>query len=139
MRSWKEAILWGIAIWLVPFIISVPLYSPAGALLIDANSFKTLMVIAGAAIGAVACVMYFRKVEKGFQQEGVQVGLLWLLINWAIDLAILVPMAHLSIPAYLNEIGLRYLSIPMTTIAIGALMAGLAGRAKPAAKPKGRK
>ena len=122
MRDWKAAIFWAVMIWLVPFVIAYFFYAPDGTLMIDRGLFRTIMIIIGSAMAAIASVMYYRRVESGFCQEGLQIGLLWMLTCWALDLAILVPMAKMTIPAYFADIGLRYLSILVTTIALGAIL-----------------
>lgn len=135
LSSWKGALFWGFVIWVIPFVVSVAFYSPQGVLLIDEHSFNTIMVVVGTAIGAIATVMYFKKVERNFACEGVRVGMLWMVMSWVFDVAILVPMGQMSLPAYFSQIGLQYLSILMMTVAIGAVLECRIGKCAPAAKP----
>ena len=74
---------------------------------------------AGSAAGALLLIIYFRKIEKNYLREGITVGLAWLAINIILDLIILVPMSQMNTGAYFAEIGLRYLTIPITSTAIG--------------------
>jgi hypothetical protein len=52
-------------------------------------------------------VRYFWKVEQNHAREGFYIGVLWLVLNWALDIATLVPMNDLAVGTYFTEIGLR--------------------------------
>ncbi len=122
MHSIKHAVLYGFLVWLIPFVAAFAFYSRDGELAIDIFLFKTIMIIVGALIGAYLLVRYFRKVEQNHLREGVYVGLLWLVMNWALDFATLVPMNDMAASAYFSEIGLRYLTMPIFAVAIGAVL-----------------
>ena len=122
MASIKKALLFGILVWLVPFVIAFGFYDPQGGLTIDKIFFKTIMMLTGTTIGAVFIVQYYKIVANGFIREGTVVGLTWLLINWLLDLIILIPISDMPIRAYFMEIGLRYLTIPIFTVAIGYVL-----------------
>jgi len=40
MNFTLKTILYGILVWLVPFIIAIPFYSPEGALLVDVHFLR---------------------------------------------------------------------------------------------------
>ncbi|WP_243668479.1 hypothetical protein [Methanoculleus chikugoensis] len=45
---------------------------------------------------------------------------MWLLINWALDAVILLPLSGgMDAGTYMAQIGLRYLSIPIIAVGIG--------------------
>lgn len=48
--------------------------------------------------------------------------IVWLVINWILDLVVLVPMAKMAIGIYFAHIGLRYLMIPTMSISMGYLL-----------------
>jgi len=121
MKSWKWALIWGIVTWVVPFAVAIPFYTPNGELLIEEHYFKTLMVVVGAATGAIAIVMYLRNARQGFLLEAVKVGMLWLAMNWVIDLLVLVPMMGTGVVTYFGEIGFRYVSLLFMCVAAGTV------------------
>lgn len=119
MNFWKRIVL-GFIVWLVPFAVSFLFYSPDGSLVIDLLFFKTIMVVVSGLTGTGLAVWYFKSVKTSFLQEGVWLGLTWLLVNWAADLLfVAVGFFELSIPQYFMEIGLRYLNAPIVTIGLG--------------------
>jgi len=119
MNRQIKIILYGFLTWLIPFITAFLFYTKEGELTIDLFLFKSIMIVAGSAAGALLLIIYFRKIEKNYLREGITVGLAWLAINIILDLIILVPMSQMNTGAYFAEIGLRYLTIPITSTAIG--------------------
>jgi len=77
------------------------------------------MIVVGSAFGASLLVLYFKKIEKNHLYEGITVGLAWFAINIILDLVVLLPMSEMSIGAYFAQIGMRYLIIPIISIAVG--------------------
>jgi len=123
-------ILCGCIVWLVPFLIAIPLYSPDGTLLIDGQVFKSIMIVIGAVTGAFLLVRLYRGISTGFIREGFIIGGLWLLINWILDLIILLPLSGMNPVEYFGQIGLRYLMIPVMSVMAGyiAYNAGSTGQ-----------
>ena len=122
MKSIKKSFLYGIIVWIVPFVISFGFYLPSGELSIDKIFFKTIMIIAGTLIGTFLIVEYFKSVENSFLKEGILLGTTWLLINWILDFMILISIADMSYISYFKEIGLRYLTFPIFSIATAYLL-----------------
>ena len=121
MKKILKMVLLGILLWLIPFLISFFMYSPEGEPLIDLFLFKSIMIVVGAITGAILLIFYFRKLDKDFLKEGIIVGLTWLVISIILDLVILVPMSGMPVADYFTQIGLRYLTIPAMSIAVGAV------------------
>ena len=119
MKKMGKLIGFGILTWLVPFVIACFFYTPDGKLVIDKFLFKSIMIVVASINGALLLIIYFKKIEESYLKTGCVVGITWLVINWGLDLLILVPMAKMSLPAYFAEIGLRYLMIPVMSIAMG--------------------
>ncbi|MCD6229655.1 MAG: hypothetical protein J7K00_02530 [Candidatus Diapherotrites archaeon] len=120
-RIIKIALL-GVASWLVPFLFAFLFYSPQGELGIDIFLFKSIMIVTGSATGAALLVFYFRQVQENYLNEGIAVGLAWLATNLILDLLILLPMSGMETGTYFAQIGLRYLVIPVMSIAIGYIL-----------------
>jgi len=60
MHSYLRLVFFGILTWLIPFVISLFLYGPDGTLTIGIFAFKSLMIISGAASGALLIFLYLR-------------------------------------------------------------------------------
>jgi hypothetical protein len=122
MRARKSIKLvgFGLLTWLLPFLISVPLYSPEGEPLYDIFLIKSILLVVSAALGTFLILAYFRDVHARYLREGALLGAIWLLINWALDFAVLLPLSGMDVGTYMVQIGLRYLVIPIIAIGIGA-------------------
>ena len=123
MHSLKSALIYGFLVWLIPFVAAVPFYSPEGEPIIDIFLFKTIMIVVGSLAGAFFLLRYFKGVTADFVREGMMIGVIWLAMNWALDFAVLLQMSDMTIGAYFTEIGLRYLTMPIFSIAIGMALA----------------
>lgn len=115
----RRRIAYGIVLWLVPFISAIPL---VGVMQQDPELFHTAMIVEGSIVGAVLACVYFGKITRRYLYEGMMLGLVWLVVNWALDLAALLPIIQLTPQRYFAEIGLRYIAILPTTMAIGFVL-----------------
>jgi hypothetical protein len=113
---------YGLLAWFVPFAISFLFYSPEGELATDIFFFKTIMILVGTITAATLLVKYFKGVKKHFVTEGLIIGLAWFAISIILDLIVLLPLSGMSIGSYFTQIGLRYLSIPIMSLAIGFVL-----------------
>jgi hypothetical protein len=87
--------------------------------------FESIMPVAVASAVVGFAVPYFRKVNAAFTQEGLRLGLLWLLVCVAIDAPLMLfggPM-RMTLGQYLADIGVTYLMIPVITTGIGLVLA----------------
>jgi hypothetical protein len=120
MKSIKSALLLGFFDWLLPFAVSFAIFP-----LKDINYylFESLMAIAVVLAVVWFATRYFRKVESNVVREGVLLGLLWLVMNLAIDLILFLPQSpmHMPLSIYMSQIGTKYLSIPIVTTGFGYL------------------
>jgi hypothetical protein len=116
-------IVWmGLVIWLIPFVMAFGFYDRSGQLTVSYGLFKSLMIVIFSIVGCFAIVRYFKDIQKDFVKEGWIIGVAWLLINWLLDVCILVPMAKMSLTEYGTAIGLGYLQIPVICAAVGMLL-----------------
>jgi len=109
----------GILTWLLPFLVSVPLYSPEGEPLYDIFLIKSVLIVFSTAIGTLLILVYFRGIRDNFVREGALLGGVWLLINWALDAVVLLPLSGMDAGTYMGQIGLRYLNILIIAVGIG--------------------
>ncbi len=119
MNKILKITLWGAILWLILFIVGFilwPLHESQFLL------FKTIMVVSSALVGMVMLAMYFKKVDSNFLNEAILLGVIWLTVNWLLDLVVLVGMFKSPLGEYIIGIGLRYLNIPITSIGVGYIL-----------------
>jgi hypothetical protein len=119
MKKIPKLILFGLLTWIIPFAISFFFYSKDGQPLINIFLFKSIMILVGAVVGVLLLVLYFKDLKKDFFKEGIIVGAAWFAINAALDIVILIPISGMSIGVWFQQIGLRYLIIPIISISMG--------------------
>ena len=123
MKSILKAIGFGFLVWLVPFLSSFFFFDmESGQMIIGDFFFKTIMILISMALGMFLMAKYFMQVKKDYLFEGLYLALIWLGINWILDLIILIPMSGMSISSYFTDIGLRYLNILFLGVGIGYLL-----------------
>lgn len=115
--NYKLAIVYGVAIWVGIFVVSMlafPLHTNERPL------FESIMPIASTIITVIFSILYFKKIEKDYIKIGTYLGVIWLMINIIIDLLMFMegPM-KMPFVDYIKDIGLTYLLIPVITIGFG--------------------
>jgi hypothetical protein len=134
MISWITGTLWGRRVsagfltWLIPFIAAIPFYGRDGTVLIDLMLFKSIMIVVASITAAILMVWFFSLVTTSYAREAVITGMVWLLMNWALDVVVLVGLLGMPPMDYAIQIGLRYLMIPAMIIATGVVADRAAGR-----------
>jgi len=123
MKQYLKLALFGFLAWLIPFAISIFFYDKTGHLVIgDIFLFKSIMIVTGATTGAILLILYFGKIHERYLYHGILTGIVWLVMNWALDLLILLPMAKLGLYDYFTQIGLRYLVLLVMCVMTGYLL-----------------
>lgn len=110
---------YGFIAWVVPYVSAIPLL---GLMQSDLIFFKTLMILIGGLTGAICIALYFMKVEKDYLQEGIWLGIVWVVLNWLLDFIALLPLTKMPYLQYFKEIGLRYLVMPAMSIPVGYVL-----------------
>jgi len=105
---------YGLLTWLVPFAVSIPIDSEISIFL-----FKSIMIVLASATGGGLLVLWFRDVHENHLREGLTVGIVWLIINRALDIIILLPLSGTPAGPWFTDTGLRYLMIPIMATAMG--------------------
>jgi uncharacterized membrane protein YpjA len=111
---------YGLLAWLLPFVVSFPLFS---LLTTNRALFDSIMSVT-VAITAVACAIHFVKPLTRFSRlEAVLVGFVWVLVNIVLDMLFFGwgPM-RMSLGTYLGDIGLVYLAYPVVLLGAAALL-----------------
>ncbi|MBI5060696.1 MAG: hypothetical protein HZB67_00100 [Candidatus Aenigmarchaeota archaeon] len=121
MKSNKLAILYGVLVWLVPFITGFLAYSIRTS---NRVLFESAMPVVVAFSVVLFSTLYLKNVGGNFLKEGILLGILWFVISIAIDLVMFMPESpmKMSFAEYIMDIGLTYLIIPVTCIGSGYLL-----------------
>jgi hypothetical protein len=122
MTAWKRAILLGLLVWLLPFVVAF------AALAIKQSwrsLFESIMPLT-LAIVVVGCGnAYLRRVPQCSVAEAARLGLLWLAISVAIDLPLMLsPPISYTPSEYAADIGLTYVMMPVITIGLAVAAHG---------------
>jgi hypothetical protein len=116
-----KLILFGFWIWLIPFVIAFfifPLQESNPAL------FDTIMSIALAGAAVYFSARHLKGLDGNYLNAGILAGVVWMIVNIAIDLPFFVfgILSKMSLSAYLSDIGLGYMVIPIIAAGCGSLL-----------------
>lgn len=118
MNKNLKLILFGFWIWLIPFAIAFFIF-----FLQDSNPalFDTVMSIALAGAAVYFSVRYLKALEGNYLNAGILAGIVWMIVNIVIDLPFFMfgILSKMSLSAYLSDIGLGYLVIPVIAAGCG--------------------
>lgn len=115
--GWKRVIGYGIALWLVPFLISFALFAVRES---NRALFESLITVIGIAFAVAASLLFFRRAGEIGWASGLAVGLAWAAISVLFDLPIFLGVFHMTLPEYAADIALNYLAFPLITGGIAA-------------------
>ncbi len=120
MRSLKSAILYGLAVWVIPFVVAMIAFPLREN---DRAFFESIMPVAVTLAVVLFTVKYFHRVEKDFVKEGIWLGIVFLVVSVVIDLLLFSkgPMA-MPLISYIKDIGFTYLAMPVVTVGVGCLL-----------------
>ena len=116
MSSWRRALLLGLLVWLVPFVVAFAAF-PLKAK--NYPLFESIMPVALAMTVVLCSLWYFRKVDRPTVREGLLLGMLWMLLSMAIDLPLMLsPPLNYTLEKYVADVGLTYLMMPIIATGI---------------------
>jgi len=120
MRSVKTALVYGLAVWVIPFVVAIMIFPIRMS---DRPLFESVMPVVVALCVVIFSVAYLRKVSSGHLREGIMIGLVWFIMSIALDLAMFLPESpmRMDVLDYMKDIGLTYLMIPTMTVGFGYL------------------
>ena len=122
MTSLRRALILGVLVWLVPFLVAFMIFPLRES---SRPLFESIMPVALAAIVVVLAGWYFGRGTQASLREGLLLGVLWLGISVVIDAPLMLlggPM-QMTIGEYLGDIGVTYLMIPVITSGMAAALA----------------
>lgn len=120
MKSIKLALIYGLLVWVIPFVVAFLVFPLRTS---ERPLFESIMPVAVTLAAVLFAVLYFKKVEAAFLKEGVLLGIVFFLVSVAIDLVMFSkgPMA-MPFSDYVKDIGITYLLIPIITIGFGYIL-----------------
>lgn len=121
MNKFIKIVIFGFFIWLIPFIVSVILFS-----LRDSNRilFESIMPVVLTTTVISFSILYFKKVNNKFTIDGIIIGIIWFVISIFIDIIMFFPESpmQMTIADYTMDIGITYLIILVIPISMGYLI-----------------
>ncbi|OGD54298.1 hypothetical protein A3K80_08115 [Candidatus Bathyarchaeota archaeon RBG_13_38_9] len=120
-RNLKKILLFGVLIWLIPFVVSFfifPLRSSSRPL------FESIMPVILTLAVAFFTVRYLSKISRDFVKEGILIGIVWLVTSLVIDLILFIPESpmQMTLSDYMVDIAITYLIILIIPVCSGYLM-----------------
>ncbi len=117
MKSIKSALLFALAVWVIPFAVAMFSFPIRES---DRPLFESIMPVAVCAAVVIFTILYFKKVETNFLKEGILLGIIFFFVSFIIDLSMFMwgPM-KMTFGEYVSDIGVTYLLIPVITIGFG--------------------
>jgi uncharacterized membrane protein YuzA (DUF378 family) len=113
MKAWIGVVLRGAIIWLVPLVVSFGFYTPTLELVTSYALFKSVMVVV-----LTGTLLLVNLVRPPLGVAPWVAALVYLVVNLALDVLVVVPMARLTVGAYIEQIALVYVIIPALTWAM---------------------
>lgn len=120
MKHFLSLAGYGVLLWLIVFVSAMMMFKLRTD---DLPLFESLIAVALATATSVVSILYFRGISQNFFAAGIRAGLIWMLVNLAIDLPMFSagPM-KMPLLDYFKDIGFTYLMIPEITITFGFLL-----------------
>lgn len=120
MTSIKKSLLYGFLVWLIPFIVAFIIFPVRES---NRPLFESIMPVVLSGSVVLFSILCFKKTQAGSTSEGLKLGLIWLAVSVVIDLLVFMqgPM-KMSLSAYISDIGVTYLLIPIITTGFGYLI-----------------
>lgn len=119
-----RAILYGVLIWIIAFVIAIPVYSPTDQTLmhgVENFAFPILLM--------AFFYDYMRRVAPtSFTRESVVLGVVWMVIQIVVDVLILLALFKSDARDWFFQVALSYLSMPPTFWLVGLLIDRVKGK-----------
>ena len=120
----RTIVVYGFLIWLIPFLVSFCLIDQNGTKTVDEITFKKIMIIVSIATVSYLLSKLHRRydtivstesgqIRKGLLStsdlvNGYTVGIIWMAINWILDILVLLPLSGMGLRTYFLDIGWSY-------------------------------
>jgi uncharacterized membrane protein YpjA len=126
MRSLARECGFAVLAWLLPFVAAVAMFPLRES---RRMLFESLIAVALAASTVLLGCIYLRRSSGDYVAQGVRIGLVWMVANWALDGLMFSggPM-KMTLEEYVADIGVIYLMIPAITVGLAIAASAAAGR-----------
>ena len=119
MGNWLRLLLFGVAVWAVPFAIGFALFP-----VVDPSTtlFDTLMSVAMAFSASLFGYLHLGRSPKPNLDRGLFAGTIWMVMAIALDLPFFIfgpEEMRMPIDDYMADIGFTYAMIPFIAAGIG--------------------
>jgi hypothetical protein len=120
MNKYLKIVIFGFFVWLIPFLVSFVVF-PLKATM--RPLFESIMPLILTIVVITLAYYYLKNIDDNYVKEGVLIGIIWFIINIAIDLFMFLPPSpmQMSFADYMMDIGLTYVIIPVITIGMGLM------------------
>jgi hypothetical protein len=121
----KEYLKWiigfGFLIWLIPFIVSFPIFDLRAT---NRPLFESIMPVVLTLVVILFSILFFKRVDQHHFKEGIIAGIIWFIMCIIIDLFLFLPESpmQMSLVSYLMDIGLTYVIIIIIPVGIGYML-----------------
>ncbi|HNX40394.1 MAG TPA: hypothetical protein PKK11_07390, partial [Methanothrix sp.] len=113
MNRYLKIGLFGLFIWLIPFVVSVLIFPLRAG---QRPLFESVMPVIIAIWTIFFSIIYFSKGYGRYLRDGIVIGLLWLAMSIALDLmAFSAGRFMMPLRDYVADIAITYLMIPAIT------------------------
>ena len=118
MNKNLKIILFGFLVWLIPFLVAFVIFPLRTSM---RPLFESIMPLTLTIVVIILAYYYLKNIEVDFVKEGAIIGIVWFIIDIAIDLVMFLPASpmQMSFADYMMDIGLTYVMIPVITIGMG--------------------
>jgi len=118
MKAIKKAVVYGLALWVIPFAAAIMIFPLR---ISDRAFFESIMPVVVTLCTVSFSILYLRNVQRNPLTEGIMLGLVWFVINVGLDLLMFMPEGPMTMTLadYVKDIGLTYVIIPTITIGFG--------------------
>lgn len=120
MNSIKKALIYGFAVWVIPFVIATMIFPIR---ISDRVLFESVMPVAVTLCAVSFSILYLRNLQGSSLREGIMLGLVWFVISIGLDLLMFMPEGPMTmnLADYMKDIALAYLIIPTITVGFSYL------------------
>jgi hypothetical protein len=117
MKSIKSTLLYALAVWVIPFVVAMFIFPIRES---NRPLFESIMPVVLCIAVVIFTILYFKKVETNFLNEGILLGIIFFFVSFIIDLSMFMwgPM-KMTFGEYISDIGVTYLLMPVITIGFG--------------------
>ena len=121
MHKYGTIGIFGIFIWIIPFLISFLIFDIRET---NRPLFESIMPVILTFVVLLFSILYYNKQNTDFLKNGISLGIAWFIINILIDLLLFLPESQfqMTITDYIMDIGLTYIIILMIPISIGYIL-----------------